>query len=172
MLFVAEHFVHFRKGQEWGTQQVAGCLGFPGAILSFCIVDAIGSFHRGDKSLAILIDGKARVIRNDASDHFFILNSAYYSLALNGDILRKIHLNFRNILVHNLALPPEHLLQIGRDAQKPIEILRDTAGKKYPVVRLKPFLSATQKAVEEFVKRFDSIVQTSRQNGVIHSKPF
>ena len=172
MLFVAKHCISFRKDQEWGHEQQGGCLGFPATVLLFCITDTIGSFHKGDESFLVSIDGKPRSIKKDAFEHFFVLNSPYYNLALTGETIRKIYLNYRNILVHNLALPPGHFLEIGQDTQKPFEVLTDQKGKRYPVIRLVPFLSVSEKAVELFLKNLDAIVPSSQQNKAIHSKLF
>lgn len=69
-LYAAETCINFRKDITWGQNQDGGCLGFPGVTLMFCIVDAIGSYHRGKKDFRVEVDGSDREIKNDSFHHF------------------------------------------------------------------------------------------------------
>src|SRR6267142_1660006 len=99
-LEVAEYCVSYRKDARWGTAQVGGCLGYPGAVMLFSIVDTIGSFHRGSTGISVVVDGKAVEIRKKGFQHFFILNSDYYGQHLDERTIKRLYNNFRNLLMH------------------------------------------------------------------------
>jgi len=60
-----------------------GCLGAPAAVLLFSIIDAIGSYHRGDIKLKIK-NHRRPYIDKDGYVQFFILNSHYFGQDLTG----------------------------------------------------------------------------------------
>lgn len=39
-----------------------------------------------------------------------MLNSDYYQQSLSGETIKRLYANFRDLLVHNAALAPEHIL--------------------------------------------------------------
>jgi len=81
-LFVAEYCFRFRKDASWPQDQVGGCLGYPAAGILFSIVDTIGSFDRGS-DLTFVVDDTVHQIKSDGFQHFFVLNSVYYSQTLD-----------------------------------------------------------------------------------------
>ena len=79
-------------------------MGFATALLLFCVVDAIGSYHRGSPA-TFSVDGKQRVI--DAADfrHFFVLNDpGYYGQALGHSQIKALYDDYRNLLAHNATV--------------------------------------------------------------------
>lgn len=156
-LLVAEYCVQFEKDAMWPKRQIGGCLGYPAAVMLFSILDTIGSFHRGT-DLRMMIDGKARDIRNEGFQHFFALNSEYYGQALDEFTIKKLYDNFRNLLIHNASLAPLHFLikdPIGKDA-----FLKSADGIK---VNVSAFVEISRAAVQKFLFRLDQIVPGSRQ---------
>jgi hypothetical protein len=104
-LKVAEYCIQFRKGpEEWGAAGAGGCYGYPAAVMLFCIVDAIGSYHRGRKEFKVLIDGKEKSIKNDGSQYFYVLNSKYYNQVLSKSDIERLYGNYRSLLIHNAAI--------------------------------------------------------------------
>jgi hypothetical protein len=51
-LLVADWCVRYQKDASWGADQVGGRLGYPAAVMLFCIADTIGSFHRADNQFS------------------------------------------------------------------------------------------------------------------------
>src|SRR5436309_3414795 len=80
-----------------------GALGYPSAASLFALADAIGSFHRGDPSFTVQVDGRALTI-NETSDHVLILNAPYFGLTLTEDELRAVYRLSRCPLAHNALL--------------------------------------------------------------------
>jgi len=158
MLHVAEYCINYRKDAQWEANQVGGCLGYPAAVMLFSLVDMIGSFHEGDQTLQISINGQMKTIASDGYQHFFILNSHYYELALTEDQIKIVYKNFRSKLVHNLAMPPEHTLSIGENETKSFEFQANNTR-----VNLKPFFDISKTAVSAFIQNVDTIVPSSRQ---------
>lgn len=68
-LFVAERCVRYQKDASWGPpHQVGGRLGYPAAVMLFCIVDTIGSFHRRDREMEhMTAEERLRYIRGKAA---------------------------------------------------------------------------------------------------------
>ena len=110
------------------AKPTGGCYGFPTALLLFSIVDAIGSFYRGNGSFIIKVDGKNETIKN-ADQHYFILNSDYYSQNLSEKNIKKLYEYYRCLLVHNAALAPGHFLSIGKLTDVPFA--KQANSKKY-----------------------------------------
>jgi len=160
-LHVAEFCIKFRKDDTWGSNQLGGCLGYPGAATMFCVVDAIGSYHRQLRSFKVLLDGSEREIVNDSFHHFFILNSDYYGQQLSEHVIRKLYENYRNLLLHNAALAIDHILFLG-----------EPDGPAFPVQNGKPhvnvsaFLRITQRAAGKFLSHTETIVPRSRQDKI------
>jgi hypothetical protein len=99
------------------AKPTGGCYGFPTALLCFTIVDAIGSFYRGNTSFTINIDKKTRTIDGDGFKHYFILNSDYYGQSLSEKDIKRLYEYYRCLLVHNAALAPNYILDIGKETE-------------------------------------------------------
>jgi len=164
-LHVAEFCINYRKETTWGRNQVGGCLGYPGTTLMFCILDTIGSYHRGRKDFFVEVDGKKRNIRNDSYQHFFILNSEYYQQRLSQSTIKKLYENYRNLLLHNAALANDHLLFIGEPNTIPFPIHDNR-----PHVNVTAFLRVSKEAVNLFMTRIDDIVPKRDQVKIIGLK--
>ena len=80
-IFTAKMCLDFKKGDDWSVGK-GDVIVFPTAALLFMIVDAIGSWFRGNKNFKIVIDGENRNIINSGFHHFYIFNSEYYNLDL------------------------------------------------------------------------------------------
>ena len=75
-LEAAKYCADYKKtDKKWGEFATGGCLGYPGAILLFSIIDSIGSYLEKDKKFSVIIDGKPEKINGAGRDHFKILNS-------------------------------------------------------------------------------------------------
>lgn len=172
MIFAAENCITYRKDETWGANQAGGCLGYPGVLLLFSVVDTIGSFREGDKTYKITIDGKERTINTNNYEHYFILNSPYFKQNLSETIIKKIYQNFRNLLIHNLSLPPDHFLFMGALTNQILEIKTDDKGNQCPFINVISFLDMSKKAVAQFLQDVDAVVPSSKQHVNITSKEF
>ncbi len=164
-LFVADYCVQFQKDSAWPQREVGGCLGYPAAVMLFSIVDTIGSFHQGDASLNLVIDGKSRDIRNEGFQHFFILNSDYYGQSLEEAAIRKLYDNFRNLLVHNASLAPSNFLIKDPGSAEPFP---QSASRRK--VNVSAFLDISRGAVQKFLTRVDQVIPNSPQAAKIALK--
>ncbi len=163
---VAEWCVHFEKDALWGPGQAGGRLGFPAALILFSIVDAIGSFHRGNQDFTVLLDGHSASIRRQGFQHFYVLNSEYYGLGLSKAMIERLYANFRDLLVHNAALAPEHFLISLPDVAE--AFLESHDGRL--LVNINGFLGITESAVRLFLKQLPTIVPGSEQESNINKK--
>ena len=164
-LHAAEFCINYRKETTRGNNQVGGCLGYPGTTLMFCILDAIGSYHRGLDDFSVKVNGKEMDIRNDSYHHFFILNSDYYKQQLSEANIKKLYKNYRNLLLHNAALAIDHFLLMGEPNKTPFPICDDR-----PHVNVTAFLRVSKEAVNLFMTRIDEIVPKSDQVKTIRQK--
>jgi hypothetical protein len=163
-LITAESCVGFVKDASWGQNQLGGCLGYPAAALLFCIADTIGSFHRGDAGFQVEVDG-ATVSIASAQQHLRVLNSAYYGQALSGADLNRLRDNYRNLLVHNAALAPDHFLL--KDPANPAPFPHDGA---HLCVNVSAFAHISRHAVESFLAKVNAVVPGSVQEAIIKLK--
>jgi len=138
-LQIAEYCITTKKDN-------GGVFGFPGAALLLIIVDTVGSYYRGDKTMKIKIDGNEKTITS-TNNHFYILNSDYYGLNLSEREIKRVHKNYRNLLLHNSALAMEHFLSVENLAGP---VFTEKNGKKAAQMNLIPFLAVTKKAVKKF----------------------
>ncbi|MGA2317696.1 MAG: hypothetical protein ABSG71_15110 [Thermodesulfobacteriota bacterium] len=159
-LAIAEHCI--TTGKPTG-----GCYGFPTALLCFTIVDAIGSFYRGNTSFTINIDKKTRTIDGDGFKHYFILNSDYYGQSLSEKDIKRLYEYYRCLLVHNAALAPNCILDIGKETDPPFA--RHTS-QHIDYVNLRPFLDLSHIAVAKFLKVSPTLVPVSKQGKGIENK--
>ncbi len=157
-LHVAEYCVGYKKDATWSVAAPGGCLGYAAAVMMFAIVDAIGSYHRGDPTLPALVDGKSVTIRTDGFQHFYVLNSEYYTQILSGSTIKSLYDRFRSLLVHNAALAPESFLLNFSGHHVPFPV---SNGRQ--CVNLPPFLELSKRAVKRFLERLDTVVPGSDQ---------
>ena len=132
-----------------------GALGYPSATSLFAVVDAIGSYHRGDPKFTVQVDGKAVTI-DRTGDHILILNSAYFGFDLTGDALREIYRLNRSPLTHNAVVGDGQRLWVGEPVRPAIESKADGIH-----VYLPGFLERCEKAVEQFLAVADTVVPKS-----------
>jgi hypothetical protein len=160
-LAIAEHCIITAK-------PTGGCYGYPTALILFAIVDAIGSFYRGNTSFTISVDGKKKTIKNTGSQHYFILNSDYYGQSLSDQDIKRLFNYYRCLLTHNASLAPNHSLVIGNPTDPPF---RKRPGSNHiDIVNLRPFLDLTHIAVAKFLKVAPSLVPESKQGQEITKK--
>lgn len=144
-----------------------GCFGFPAALLLFSVVDAIGSYYRGNNSFVVTIDGKSKSIDGDGNKHYRILNSPnYYKMALSEKDIERVY-NYRCLLVHNAALLPNHFLAIGKQTD-PVFSRENNSNIKG--VNLIPFYNASVQAVSNFLSVAETIIPQSKQAKGISQK--
>jgi len=95
----------FAKPADWG-QEVGHPLGFASALLLFCVVDAIGSYHHGSK-ITFPVNGKECTIRSTGFQHFFVLNGPrYFGQALSHAAIKELYDSLRSGLAHNATILP------------------------------------------------------------------
>jgi hypothetical protein len=162
-LKTAEYCIAFRKGDDFPDAQRGGCFGYPGTSLLFCIADAIGSYYRGNKSFEIRVDDRIAYIKKDSFHHFYILNSKYYELSLPGSTIKKLYENYRNLLLHNAALAPRHVLFMSDSNGVPF-LLHD--GNVH--INVVSFLAVTRMALASFLVDIEKVVPGSDQEKNIH----
>jgi len=164
-LLVAEWCVRYQKDASWGVDQVGGRLGYPAAVMLFCVADTIGSFHRGDRLFSAPVGGRSLSIRQQGFQHFYVLNSDYYGQSLSEAAIKRLYANFRDLLVHNAALAPEHVLVSRPD-------LPDAFPKvdNRQLVNIDGFLAITNPAVARFLERVPTLVPSSQQEENILKK--
>lgn len=160
-LAIAEHCL--TTGKPTG-----GCYGFPTALLLFSIVDAIGSFYRGNNSFEISVDQRRRTIKGAGFQHYFILNSDYYGQTLSEKDIQRLYDYYRCLLVHNAALAPDHFLDIGNPTDPPFA--KRLGSKHIDYVNLRPFLDLSHSAVARFLSVSPSLVPGSKQGKGITDK--
>lgn len=159
-LAIAEHCLSTGK-------PTGGCYGYPSALLLFSIVDAIGSFYRGNKSFTIVADQKKKTI-NGVDSHYLILTSDYYGQSLTEKDIQRLYEYYRCLLVHNAALAPEHFLAIGDPTDLPF--VKRPGSKHVDYVNLRPFLDLSHVAVAKFLKIAPALVPISKQGKGIENK--
>jgi hypothetical protein len=164
-LCVAKWCVQYQKDASWGTGQTGGRLGYPAAVMMFCIADTIGSFHRADASFRAAVDGKAVTIRQQGFHHFYVLNSDYYQQSLSGETIKRLYANFRDLLVHNAALAPEHILISLPTVPDAFPMVNDRQ-----LVNIDGFLRISDTAVKLFLERLPTVVPGSLQEENIRRK--
>jgi hypothetical protein len=76
-----------------------GCLGYPAALLSLCIVNALGTYLRGE---AVGISGNPTTITK--GEPFRVFNHKLFGLNLTNEQIKVIEHRYRNLLAHNAML--------------------------------------------------------------------
>jgi hypothetical protein len=164
-LFVADSCVHYQKDESWGPGQSGGRLGYPAALMLFCIADTIGAFHRGDASFSVVVDGKTVAINKQGFQHFYVLNSDYYGQSLSKAAIERLYTNFRDVLVHNAALAPDRPLVSFPESSEAFPL---DGGRQ--LVNIDGLLSISKNAVERFLARAEALVPRSQQAENIRKK--
>jgi hypothetical protein len=165
-VYVAEWCVNYQKDQAWSPpHQEGGRLGYPAAVMMFCIVDTIGSFYRGKADFKVSIDGREVAIRKDGFQHFFVLNSPYYEQSLSKAAIEKIYGVFRNELLHNAALAPGYALVSLPQNHEPFPVV--DGGQR---VNIDAFLEISKKAVTLFLQNILEVVPGSQQEKLVQEK--
>jgi hypothetical protein len=167
-IFTAKMCLDFKKGDDWSVGK-GDVIVFPTAALLFMIVDAIGSWFRGNKNFKIVIDGENRNIINSGFHHFYIFNSEYYNLDLTEKQIKIIYDNYRCLLLHNAVLPPRNFINSERLDRKPFDNLI-IEGKETYGVFLIPFYNKTVNALKKFIKEIDNVVPSSDQRKILDLK--
>jgi hypothetical protein len=164
-LKVAEFCINYRKDTTWGADQAGGCLGYPGTSLMFCILDTIGSYHRGRKDFFVDIEGKKRNVINDSYHHFFMLNSDYYKQRLTEDSIKRLYDNYRNLLLHNAVLAEGHILFWGESSAAAFPTYNSR-----PHINVAAFLRISREAVDLFLPQIEDVVSKSDQLRIVGLK--
>ena len=175
LLEAATYCSEYRKTDEkWGDFKTGGCLGYPGAILLFAIVDSIGSYFRKNKNLIITIDSRKVTIDKDGWEHFKILNSKYFKQNLSEAFIRALYLEFRSYLTHNSVLGKyAGMVMNTASLERPYKgcaffqmNVNDSAIHYW--TSIKELLDLCKYAVQEFKKDIDDVIPTSRQGKEFH----
>ena len=168
LLEASNHCVNYSKsGPPWDNQRTGGCLGYPGGILLFSIIDSIGSYFRKNKDFKIIVDGKQTTINHSGWEHFKILNSKYFDLNLSEADLKMLYNQYRSSMTHNAVLGNGVFMYPSTEHTKvdnlPFVILRYEDGIVIPIVFLKELYQACRMAVNQFKLEMDKIVTESDQ---------
>jgi hypothetical protein len=76
-----------------------GCLGYPAALLQFCVANAFGCYLCGD---GVQIDGRTQRITK--GEPFRVLNHPAFGLNLSGAQIKLLEQSYRNTLAHNAII--------------------------------------------------------------------
>lgn len=132
-----------------------GCLGSPAAVLLFSIIDAIGSYHRGDRDLKVT-NHRRPYIDDDGRVHFFVLNSHYFGQNLTGQEVQYLYSQYRSDLIHNAAVNAGVLIY-NKDER---ELFPVRNGAR--IVNLYALFHATRAALDAFIDASRTVIAGSR----------
>jgi len=170
LLEAAKFCADYRKtDKKWGAFKTGGCLGYPGAILLFSIIDSIGSYFRKNPLFKIDIDSEQITIDSDGMHHFKILNSKYFNQNLSQDFINALYAKFRSFLTHNSVLGKNSIMimnneSIGQGISGQAFFIWKTAEGNYVnVISIKELWELCKKGIDEFTKDIDSVVPNSKQ---------
>jgi hypothetical protein len=127
-----------------------GCLGFPSTLLMLCLIDAFGTYLRGDE---VVIEGKHHKIT--LSEPFRALNHPLFALNLTSRQIKIIEKAYRNRLAHNAMIDTNSWLIPGT-GEAPFLFKDDQVG--ILVFRLYELLEAAWKIFDR--SRIKSFVET------------
>lgn len=126
-----------------------GCLGYPAALLLFCVTNALGVFLKGD---VVTIDGRPQRITD--REPFRVFNHDIFGLQLSSERIKLLEKRYRNKLAHNAIIgigtfmtraigPTPPFIFGGNKSQQiqsiqldPFQQLVENAWKKFPKERL------------------------------------
>lgn len=165
----------YRKNdKKWGSYNTGGCLGYPGAILLFSIIDSIGSYFRKDKTFKIPIDNKQMTIDSDGWQHFKVLNSKYFNQTLSEKFIQEIYNRFRSCLTHNSVLGKNSMMIMDNQSlnqgvsNQAFFIAKTADGKVIYMISIKELWELCDNAINDFYKEIDKIVPASKQGKDFH----
>ena len=165
----------YRKTNEkWGDFKTGGCLGYPGAILLFSIIDSIGSYFRKDQSFKILIDSQQMTIDSDGWQHFKVLNSKYFNQNISQYFIKALYSKFRSFLTHNSVLGKDSMMIMNNESLgqgvtgQAFFIGKTHDGNDVYMISIKELWELCQNAINEFSKDIDAIVPNSKQGKKFH----
>lgn len=160
-----------KTDEKWKRFKGNGCLGYPGGVLLFSIIDSIGSYFRKDNTIKIKLDGKDTIINGDGWEHLKILNSEYFNQDLPKDFIRALYQKFRSPLIHNsilgnnaVMIPNNKSIQNHKIQGKAFFALENKKdGSLAYMISLNELMDLCDAAVNKFRKDIDKIVPYSRQ---------
>lgn len=174
-LEAARSCIEYEKTDDkWGSFTSIGCLGYPGAILLFSIIDSIGSYFRKNSALLIEIDGTPHTINEDGWEHFKILNSKYFGQKLSSTFIKQLYVQFRSYLSHNSILGKSSLMVpsnsfIGDAVKNQAFVERtNTDGDTVYIISLAELWELCRLAIESFKRDIDVVVPASKQGKSFH----
>jgi hypothetical protein len=174
-LVAAKFCSDYRKSDnKWGDFKTGGCLGYPGAILLFSIIDSIGSYFRKDSLFKIRIDFKDMTIESDGWQHFKILNSKYFNQNLSQGFIKELYFGFRSCLTHNSFLGKNSIMimdnaSLGKGISGKAFLMEKTLdGKDVHVISTKELWELCKNAIDEFSRDIDAVVPNSKQGKDFH----
>jgi len=174
-LAAAKYCVEYRKTREEWQENSGGCLSYPAAILLLSIIDAIGSYFKGDNTFKIKIDEKIESINSKGGwQHFKILNSKYFNQELSQEFIKKLYKSFRSFLVHNSVIGKYSVIVMNNQAFKngtkdqAFLTINHISGEVVYIISLYELYELCYSAVQEFLKDADKVVPKSRQGKSFH----
>ena len=170
ILEASKYCIEYKKDdpEKWKELTSNGCLGYPGAILLFSIVDSIGSYYRQNKSFTIEVDGKSKFISSDGWQHFLILNSKYFNQNLSEKFIKVLYAKFRSCLTHNSVLGKDARMEPeNSNGMAFYEGLNEKKEFRY-IISMKEFWILCEMAIKEFNNDIDAIVPNSKQGKNFH----
>jgi hypothetical protein len=153
-LFIVDYCLNFdkAKNENWNGESKVGCLGIPALILICTLIDTIGSYFRG-AAYNISIDGENHKIEF-ASDHFFILNhDKFFKLGLKMVTIMDFYSTYRSKLIHNMTLPENNFLEIGKKEDNIFQLDRNN---KIIKINILPLFEKTKVAIDDFIYYLDN----------------
>jgi hypothetical protein len=140
-----------------------GVYGFPSAMLLFSFIDTIGSFLRGNKNVAIQIDGATRSINRD-TEHYFVLNSRFFDFSFSQKQIDFIYEMCRCKLLHNSVIGKKIILVPSLSPA--IQFNYSNANKtkiETCKIGIRELLEKCETAKALFLSEIDDILKESRQ---------
>jgi hypothetical protein len=174
-LEAARFCIEYEKTDErWGSYATKGCLGFPGAILLFSIIDTIGSYFRKNNEFLIKVDDTLTPINKDGWEHFKILNSKYFGQNLSSEFIQQLYVMFRSYLTHNSILGKSSLMVPNNssfgDTVKHQAFIEEVNNEGDPVyiISLAELWELCRLAIDTFKRDIDNVVPSSKQGMDFH----
>jgi hypothetical protein len=165
---------YFKSGPPWESRRTGGCLGYPGAILLFTIIDSIGSYFYKNQDFKVKVDGKFTKINHSGWEHFKILNSKYFNLDIPEADLRILYHQYRSPLSHNAVLGDGVFMYPSSQGTKFDKLafsrLNDGFAPNIPIVFVKELYLLCKSSVELFKQDMSEVVPNSHQVKVIGLK--
>ena len=165
MINVAQYCVSTKKiTHNWGQYNTGGCLGYPGAIILFSIIDSMGSYLRKNHNFKVPIDGSDKIIKKSGYQHFYILNSKYFNQKLGEDFIKRIYDGLRSRLVHNAIMGKDITMIPGPNKLNEAFFMIKTQH----IISLVELYDLCKNAIDDFLKDAPNIVPQSKQGKKFH----